>query len=84
MSKTIPTMVSLEAEVREAGFTPSIAGYEDDMNICACSVESDGACYGHPLFECHYSKVTKWLRISGKPDQLIEDSRPIMARLLNH
>jgi len=65
----IPTMAILEQAVIDAGYRVSAASYEDEHTIFAASVEGDGACYGHPLFEAAYSKDTGWLRVTGKPDR---------------
>jgi len=58
----------LEQIVKSAGYEVSTArSWMDETGAYACSVKSDRACYGHPVFEVHYNAETEWLTITGRP-----------------
>lgn len=63
----VPTMESLQSEVRAAGFTVSSASWEDEHHIYAFSKETMREHWGHPEFAASYHKDSGWLSIDGKP-----------------
>jgi hypothetical protein len=40
--------------------------WEDENTVYAGSVKSVPGTFGHPAFEVHYSKETRWLSVTGK------------------
>ena len=61
-----PTLEQLCHAVRDAGYTPSSACWEDAEHAYAWSQEHHGpATYASPKLVAHWSKATGWLSVGG-------------------
>ena len=60
------TFKELEKVVVENGFRVSVASYENEDFVYACSVECHPGTYHHPKFVAALDKRTGWVSITGK------------------